>query len=99
MAAKIGVDTAESEPLKNRLVFKRRDLTFADPSRPRHAAALRFAAALRALAAGDGQRHALPRLLLSKAGTLLSVEPRGPFDSTRRVSNRKRVNDKCGSRN
>ena len=34
LLAKIGVDTAENEPLKVRLIFKLWDLTFTEPPRP-----------------------------------------------------------------
>ena len=34
LLAKIGVDTAENEPLKVHLIFKLWDLIFADPPRP-----------------------------------------------------------------
>ena len=34
VVAKIGVDTAEKEKLKVRLIFKQQDLIFADPPRP-----------------------------------------------------------------
>jgi hypothetical protein len=34
LVANIGVDTADNEPLKIRLIFQLRDLIFADPPRP-----------------------------------------------------------------
>ena len=42
LLAKIGVDTAENEPLKDRSIFKLRDLIFANPPCPEDVLAVVF---------------------------------------------------------
>ena len=84
MLAKIGVDTAENEPLKIHWIFKRWDLIFADPPRPNWLRAhLVPGGAVVAVGYGAELRRLLPELEGLKAdGLEESRAPRkGIFDS------------------